>query len=281
MKNIIKDEITRFIRESRLNYSSEIAGNYFEEPLVGFADPAVLLFEEYKSVVTEQHLTPSEAFEMKYGQGSFSRGTVISVVLPVSEKVRKSNSRQKDHSSKEWAMLRTYGDDIFIDELKMHITDFLIQKGFRTVAPSLLEGFKIERLPAGPVSNWSERHIAYAAGLGTFSINDGFISERGIAIRLASFVTELELVPDTGILQHYGANCLFMSKGSCGACFKRCPVGALSEKGHDKQLCYKQCYGEGSHARAKAYGIDTTRGSGCGLCQTGVPCEFRNPRAIK
>ena len=36
----------------------------------------------------------------------------------------------------------------------------------------------------GYFSNWSERHIAYAAGLGTFSLSDGFIIERGIAHRL-------------------------------------------------------------------------------------------------
>lgn len=35
----------------------------------------------------------------------------------------------------------------------------------------------------GIASRWSERHAAYAAGLGTFSLSDGFISSRGIAHR--------------------------------------------------------------------------------------------------
>jgi len=48
---------------------------------------------------------------------------------------------------------------------------------------------------SGPSSNWSERHIAYAAGMGTFSLNDAFITEKGIAIKLLSVVTELEIFP--------------------------------------------------------------------------------------
>jgi len=38
----------------------------------------------------------------------------------------------------------------------------------------------------GPASSWSERHAAYAAGLGTFSLNDALITPKGIAHRLGS-----------------------------------------------------------------------------------------------
>ena len=67
-------------------------------------------------------------------------------------------------------------------------------------------------------------------------------------------------------------------KGTCGECIDRCPTGALSEEGHDKGLC-------------KAYLAEVTRphvqnvykfsGYGCGLCQTGVPCESEIPKSRK
>jgi epoxyqueuosine reductase QueG len=142
------------------------------------------------------------------------------------------------------------------------------------------EWFKIQGTSLGPTSNWSERHIAYAAGLGTFSINDAFITEKGIAIKLISFVTELKLTPDIRVAESHTENCLLCSKGTCGACIKRCPVNAISKVGHDKIRCMQYVYGEESRALAKSYGASPKAGSGCGLCQTGVPCEGKNPTRI-
>jgi len=50
-------------------------------------------------------------------------------------------------------------------------------------------------LSDGLASNWSQRHIAYAAGLGTFSLSDGFITPKGIAMRCGSVVCDAALSP--------------------------------------------------------------------------------------
>ena len=130
----------------------------------------------------------------------------------------------------------------------------------------------------GPFSNWSERHIAYAAGQGTFSLSDGFITERGIAHRCGSVVTTAELPPDARTATGPFANCLYYADGSCGNCIERCPAGAISEKGHDKIKCGAYLHDIGYDPQQFANGYDLERSvAGCGLCQTKVPCEGRNP----
>jgi epoxyqueuosine reductase QueG len=68
--------------------------------------------------------------------------------------------------------------------------------------------------------------------------------------------------------------CLWFSQGSCKKCVERCPVEALSEKGHDKILCSRHV-----HETCKAYIVEHFgfEGYACGLCQTGVPCESKIP----
>lgn len=277
MENIIKNEIKRYFRESKDNWFEEIEDTYYEEPIIKFADADDALFGEYKKIIGEHHFTPKEAFELSFGEGSYKGGTVISVVLPVNEKTRKSNRSQKVLASKEWALSRTFGDEVFIRGFVKYLENYLNEMGYRTIAPYFSEWFKILRNASGPTSNWSERHIAYAAGLGTFSINDGFITEKGIAVKLISVVTELKLTPDARAAKNHTENCLLCSKGICGACIKRCPVSAISKEGHDKIKCFKYVYGPESSKLAEAYGASPKAGSGCGLCQTGVPCEGKNP----
>ena len=70
------------------------------------------------------------------------------------------------------------------------------------------------------------------------------------------------------------AYCLYYSQGLCGECIPRCPVGALSkEGGHDKKKCSAHLGVTRKVVRSE-YGFE---GYGCGLCQTGVPCESKIP----
>lgn len=280
MENLIKTEIKRYFRENKENWFEEISGYYFEEPVIKFASSEESLFNEYKEIIGNHHLTPKESFELAFGEGSYKGGTTISIVLPINEKTRKSNRRQIEWASKEWVLTRTYGDEIFMTGFAKHLEGYLCKLGYKTVAPYCAEWFKTQRSVTGPTSNWSERHIAYAAGLGTFSINDAFITEKGIAVKLISVVTELKLTPNPRTAKSHTENCLLCSKGTCGACIKRCPVNAISREGHDKMKCMQYVYGEESRMLAESYGASPKAGSGCGLCQTGVPCEGKNPTRI-
>jgi len=277
MENLIKNTIKKYVLESKTNWFEEIKDHYFDEPIIQFASAEDPIFQEYKKIIGEHHFTPKEVFEFSFGEGSYRGGTVVSVVLPVNEKIRKSNRGQTKWASKEWTLARTFGDEIFIKEFAKYLESFFTKMGHKTVAPYPSQWFKTQRSESGPTSNWSERHIAYAAGLGTFSINDAFITEKGIAIKLISVVTGLKLTPNIREVENYRSNCLLCSKGICGACIKRCPVNAISKTGHDKMKCMQYVYGEESKKLAETYGASPKAGSGCGLCQTGVPCEGRNP----
>ena len=147
---------------------------------------------------------------------------------------------------------------------------------YLAVAPILQPYFKLMSNEKGLYSNWSERHSAYAASHGTFSLSDGFITERGIAHRCGSVVTDLPLSASPRIYDSPFSNCLFYVDGSCRACIDRCPAGAITEQGHDKMKCMSYLRGIGYLPMPEAYN-DETSVAGCGLCQTNVPCEYRIP----
>ena len=153
----------------------------------------------------------------------------------------------------------------------MHVVEMLRFVSAQAVAP-LLSGLwrPVKDSQAGLASTWSERHAAYAAGLGTFSLSDGFISERGIAHRCGSVVTDVVIAPTARTCADPWSNCLFLRDGSCGVCIRRCPAEAISPKGHDKEKCRAYVYGELRKIAGEKYGIME---NGCGLCQTAVPCE--------
>ncbi len=280
----IEKAINKFVRTSPANGLASFDGQpIFDKPLIGFADGDDPLFAEFKKLVHEKHLSPREILSLHLKETltqettEFRDVSVISFVLPVHKETRLSNAREKEGPSLRWNHTRWHGQD-FIIELSKYLAALLEGMGFSAVAPELSPFFDIFVLPDGFASKWSHRHIAYAAGLGTFSLNDGFITSRGMAVRMGSVVTNLKLAPSTRGYTHHLANCLFYATGKCGKCIRRCPGGALSEKGHDKLKCFKILYEtqkpwlEGAHGEGYL-----GKYAGCGLCQTGVPCENRIP----
>ncbi|MGD0795739.1 MAG: epoxyqueuosine reductase [Dehalococcoidales bacterium] len=280
--DLIVSEIKSFVKESPLNrMPSSDTALMFDEPLVQFANGADPLFDEYKSIIGPEHLTPREALAQAENKAPVdlpARLAVISWILPITEVTRKSNRLETRVPSRYWSHTRWFGEQ-FNDEVRKHVVEFMQQMGYAAVAPGLPGGmFKTFRNEKGMFSNWSERHIAYAAGLGTFSLSDGFITERGIAHRCGSAVTSLELTASPRTAAGPYANCLFLIGEKCGACIKRCPGGAITEKGHDKNKCREYVHSIGYDPGLLKNGYDLEKSvAGCGLCQTKVPCEDRNP----
>lgn len=260
-------EIRRYVRESAGNRQEDCITPYFEEPLVGFATADDPLFVGYKQIIGDFHLTPEELL--------LGAETVICWVLPVAEATRISNRSERQFPSRAWARTRDRGE-AFNVELRRHLVAWLRERGCRALAPQLAESWQaVEVEQSGPASNWSERHAAYAAGLGSFSLNDGLITARGMAHRLGSVLVDRPLTASLrSVTADHRHNCLRFSTGGCGACISRCPVGALSDAGHNKRKCRAYVYGTVPDTLAEGYGVKVT---GCGLCQTKVPCEFRIP----
>ncbi len=270
MEQRIQEEIRRFVAESPANRFPGDDCPYFDEPLVGFAAAADQLFRDYKGIVGDFHLTPSELLE--------GAATVIVWVLPVTEATRMSNRMESDRPSRKWALTRSHGETLN-GLLRTHLTAYIEGLGHRAVAPQYSPLWReLPETPAGIASTWSERHAAHAAGLGTFSLSDGLITERGVAHRVGSVITDLMLPPTPRTFAGHHHNCLWYREGTCGVCIGRCPVGAITFAGHDKALCREFVYGTAPSRVAERYGVPHT---GCGLCQTRVPCESMVPRGKK
>ena len=283
-KQIIEEAIREFVRTSPLNRLESFGGvPIFDEPLIGFADGDDPLFEQFKKVVHESHLPPREILgrhleeKLKTASPAPAHVSVISFVLPVSEETRTSNAREKEGPSLRWNHTRWKGQE-FIQVLSRHLVSFLEERGANAVAPDLTPHFKMIRLQDGYASTWSQRHAAFAAGLGTFSLSDAFITSRGSAMRCGSVVTDLKLEPSPRPYAGHLENCLFYATGKSGVCIDRCPRGAISERGHDQRRCNEILFKDQKPWLEGAHGPGYIgQYAGCGLCQTGVPCESRIP----
>jgi ferredoxin len=283
--HVLEQLIKNFIKEDGQNRRAQLdQGSYWEEPLVGFASGADPLFFQYKTLIGSFHLTPREIISGTLKErgralllSELDQISVISWILPASEDIRKSNRQEVKFPSKLWAYTRDFGETCN-NALRNHVVGFLEELGHVAVAPVLSPSYQYLRdEKAGWASPWSERHVAYACGLGTFSLNDGLITPKGMAVRIGSVVTLLKLIPSDKKYGHFRENCLLFRNEKCGKCIPRCPAGAISEKGHDKDKCHEYINSEPLKEKRLQYGL-VNPSSSCGLCQTKVPCEFEIPR---
>jgi epoxyqueuosine reductase QueG len=258
-------------------------GRIFDEPLVGFADGDDSIFEDYKRIIGPHHFTPREALDLhlrsKNG-GRYeppSRLSVISIIMPASKQTRLDQRRETVVGSLRWNRTRWHGQD-FMNELSRHIVSALEGLGRQAVAPELASFHKTDL--KGFTSSWSQRHIAYAAGLGAFGLSDGLITPRGMAMRCASVVTDVAIPPTPRRFKDHHGACLFYVGEKCGRCIARCPAGAISEAGHDKKKCSDYLtYGREIVKQRGQEAEYIGHYPGCGLCQTKVPCEAGIPKA--
>jgi epoxyqueuosine reductase len=276
-EGFIENAITKFVEESPANRRKFDRGKYWDVPLVGFASGDDPLFKQYKKIIGKFHLTPQELFDLTFGKTS-GQLSVISWVLPASEDIRKSNRKETRYPSLLWAHARNFGEQFNV-KLRNHLVSLLEKKGYRAVAPMNSSHFRRLKSPkVGWASNWSERHAAYACGLGAFGLSDGLITAKGKAMRLGSVITNLPLKPSEKIYPDPQANCLYYFNKTCKVCASRCPAGAITVKGHDKNKCAGYVHGVAFQDKKEEYGVEI---AGCGLCQTKVPCEFGIPKLIQ
>ena len=247
---------------------NELEFTMFDEPLVGIGSAEDSLFDEYKKdgVIGPWYMKPNEWLE--------EAKTVISIFFPFSLEVRKSNRKSIDVPSQEWAYGRIEGQ-AFIKDCIIELSSRFTKAGVKNLVPLVDERFS--QINAGSCfkeyesmnenvygSNWSERHAAFACGLGTFGLSKGIITEKGMAGRLASIIISEEVEPDVRAYKEIYEYCTM-----CGACARRCPVEAISiQEGKNHKICHGWLM--------KTKELCAPR-FGCGLCQTKVPCESRIP----
>lgn len=268
IKGVIKDFISTSSLNTMQNGTDEPA---WEQALVGFASGADQIWQQYKEYIGAFHWTPWEVFNQHIPDKNVSADclTVISWILPQRKSVRKTNRLSKKYPSEEWARIRVFGEEFNV-ALRHHLVESLELAGYKAVAPMLVPNWTIVKSERfSYASSWSERHAAYASGLGTFGLCDGLITVHGKAMRTGSVVAQISVKPDPRPYTDHHAYCLFYTDGTCGKCIDRCPARAITENGHDKEKCRQHLAISREYVKENY----TFEGYGCGLCQVGVPCE--------
>jgi len=268
-----KDDIItlseKFISESPHNYIGEetainpqcVGLKIFEAPIFAFGAADDELYARYKSfdIIGSHFLLPAEWLP--------GAKTVISFFLPYTAQVNAANAKDCLWPADEWLHGRYEGQSL-LRQLSEYLVGILTEAGYKSVAPS-----SDPRAAMGNAeknirftSNWSERHVAYACGLGTFGLSKGFITKKGMSGRLGSVLTEIELPED---FRNYSD--VYEYCAMCGICIDHCPVHAISFEGGKKSALCSDFLDKVRERHSPRYG--------CGKCQVGVPCERGVPVA--
>lgn len=274
--NIIREKIATHPANS-MEYPFD-GERIFDEPLVGFVSGDDPLLQDYKRIIGPHHFTPKEIMKWQAENNDVnppdsSEISVVSFIMPITRKTKDENASKSEWTSERWAQTRLLGE-IFSQAMVRGIVTLLMSKGILAVSPDVTPMFKKKRYPeVGWASPWSHRHMAYAAGLGTFGTHDFLITERGSAHRCGSFVVNLKLQPNRERPGDIHSHCLHHQNIECLKCADRCPVDAITASGHDKEECSQRVAKSLKYCN-RHYHIFIY---GCGLCSTGVPCESGIP----
>ena len=249
----------------------------WERPLIGVTAGDDPYYDFLKEHIGQFHWSPIEAFQLKYIEPALKENLrVISLVFPQTMETKKTQTKETKCPSREWIVSRGEWEPL-MKEFSGKLVNKFAEMGIRSVSIDLQPEFSTAKSETlGIASKWSHRHSAYLAGLGTFGLSDGLITEKGKAIRITSLIIEAPLTPTIKSYSSHNEWCLYYKNGSCGTCMKRCPVNAITFDGHDKDVClaYEDFFAE------NYWPEDIDRGDyilGCGLCQVGIPCQNNRP----
>ena len=272
---MIRKIIEEYIKDSGFSYISRneafdkayVGLELFEKPLIGYADVNDPLFDEFctnPKILNNKFMHPLKWLP--------KANTVISVFFPFTDEVKKSNIMDLHDPSGQWLQARFEGQK-HLNEITRYMLVRLMDEGYDSMAPALDPRYKgsfTEKRSKNMdyATNWSERHIAYVAGLGTFGLSGGLITDKGIAGRFLSLITQRKIKPTP---RKYTEVLEFCSE--CGECIKRCPAYAISEQKGKQHVPCEHFLDDIRVTYSPRYG--------CGKCQVGVPCMSCMPTSGK
>jgi epoxyqueuosine reductase len=173
MKEFIEDSIKALVVDTE--------NTKYREPIVAFADVDDLEFESIKSMTHENHMLP---------KGWMPNGkTVVSFFIPFTKELVLANKKQ-EYIAKEWAVAYIETNNL-IKEINNTMAEKLKQYGIDTVWQLPVVNYDSEKL----MSYWSQRHVAFIAGIGTFGINNMLITNKGCSGRYGSFIIDYKIEP--------------------------------------------------------------------------------------
>jgi epoxyqueuosine reductase len=245
--------IATFVRQEVAQAETETR---YRQPLIGFADAADPRFRELRDIAEPTHLLPKDLLPRAR--------SVISFFLPFAEEVVKANRAETHQVAREWAVAYVETNAL-INRIAQRLIAALAERGVKAAAEPATHNFD----PVTLVSRWSHKSVAAIAGLGSFGLHHMLITDAGCAGRFGSLVVDAVLAPVSAPDAPTHERCRYFHDGKCSVCVERCPVGALTEDGLDKQRCYAWLLQVDAHFRE--LGLADV----CGKCATG-PCAFKS-----
>lgn len=241
----LKNKIETIIKNTVENSDTETR---YREPIIGFASTTDPIFMEIKQIVGLHHLNPKEIFpEAK---------TVVAFFLPFDKELVKQNLKSGVVKESIQASVDT---SHLIKEINEKIKTELAKDGVTAIVPKAIFDYKNK----GFNVSWSHKSAAYAAGIGTFGVNQMLITKAGCAGRIGSLLISAEIPPTPRPKEEF---CRHKRGEKCLVCVDRCQSGALTSNGFDKEKCFMQLQED-----IKAY--PELNQHGCGKCTTG-PCTL-------
>jgi epoxyqueuosine reductase QueG len=263
----------RLLQENPANRLYKTDRSMFLAPLVGAQRGDHPVFRKLQELMPG-HLLPVEMFAAAFPDREVKAVSVISFSFPIHPDTVKENSREKVRPSASWLRTRAESDVLFRD-VAAKLVDHLRQQGIRAMHTQTSALYKVPWHRGAPLAaNWSERHVAYACGLGTFGLHHGLITAHGAAHRLMSLLVDAPCDASAMAPENPFAACLYLTQGKCGVCIKRCPAGAITAAGLDLEACRKYSYADMIEYSQELVGKAT---GGCALCMCGVPCSTCDP----
>jgi epoxyqueuosine reductase len=228
----------------------------YRQPLVGFADATDPRFPQLREIAEPTHQFPGDLLP--------TAQSVISFFLPFAEEVVEANRAKPRQVAREWALAYVETNRL-INRIAQRLVAALAERGLKAVTEPATHNWD----PITLISRWSHKSVAAIAGLGSFGLHHMLITDAGCAGRFGSLVVDAALEPTSSPEESIVRRCSYLVDGSCTVCADRCPVGALTVAGLDKQLCYRWL----SHVADgfQELGLADV----CGKCATG-PCALKS-----
>jgi epoxyqueuosine reductase QueG len=246
---LIKSTITNYYKKSNIQ-------NMWKEPIIEIISANNEKIDSLKQSVSSEHLMPNDILP--------GAKSIISFFIPFKEEIIESNTIG-DVVSEKWVLSYIETNNL-IKKINDEIEILMEQNGYKAGKIPATHNFDKAQL----ISNWSHRHIANIAGIGTFGINNMLITKEGCCGRLGSIILNYEL-KEYKDLSQVNEKCLSKKDGSCGICQKKCIANAYENGLFDRQKCYAKLLENAEHHR-KIGNADV-----CGKCMVGLPCSSKEP----
>lgn len=225
--------------------------------MIAYANAFDNEFIKLKELVSPTHALPHDFLS--------NAQTVVTYFIPFNDDIVKSNINDR-YSSKEWSIAYIETNKLILD-LNTFIKAELEKLGFNSNIIPATHNFDTKKL----ISDWSHRHAAVIAGLGTFGINNMLITDKGCCGRVGSFITNMKL---EFTQKKKTENCLYKSMNICRKCVDKCVNDSLKIDSFDRHKCYEMCLiNDKFHSDLGIVDV-------CGKCLVGLPCSEKNPSNI-